>query len=106
VALFVFAHEAAGAVATVAINDHLTPVQQREGMGTRLAPAGLVRGGALLVERIDPSLGEKYARWYLAQAGKPVPATDALAALADAFPMPAEMIESMRRQIRAAGSGI
>jgi hypothetical protein len=106
VALFVFAHEAAGAVATVAINDHLTPVQQREGMGTRLAPAGLVRGGALLVERIDPSLGEKYARWYLAQAGKPVPATDALAALAEAFPMPAEMIESMRRQIRAAGSGI
>jgi hypothetical protein len=106
VALFVFAHEAAGAVATVAINDHLTPVQQREGVGTRLAAAGLVRGGALLVERIDPSLAEKYARWYLAQAGKPVPASDALAALAEVFPMPAEMIESMRRQIRAAGSGI
>ena len=106
VALFVFAHEAAGAVATVAINDHLTPVQQREGVGTRLAAAGLVRGGALLIERIDPSLGEKYARWYLAQAGKPVPASDALAALAEVFPMPAEMIESMRRQIRAAGSGI
>lgn len=106
VALFVFAHEAAGAVATVAINDHLTPVQQREGLGTRLAAAGLVRGGALLVERIDPSLGEKYARWYLAQAGKPVPPSDALAALAEAFPMPADMIESMRRQIRAAGSGI
>lgn len=106
VALFVFAHEAAGAIAAVAINDHLTPVQQREGVGTRLQAVGLVRGGALLVERIDPTLTEAYARWYLAQSGKPVPTSDALVALTEAFPMPAEMIESMRRQIRIAGSGI
>ena len=106
VMLFSFAHEAAGAVATVAVNDHLTPAQQREGAGARLAASGLVRGGALLVERIDPALAERYARWYLMQSGKPVPAREALAALALAFPMSQEMIDSMKRQIELAFVGI
>lgn len=104
--LFVFAHEASSAVAAVAINDHLTPAQQREGVGTRLMATGLVRGGALLVEQVDPALAERYARWYLAQAGKPVPASGALAALAAAFPMPDDMIVSMRRQIALSFTGI
>lgn len=106
VMLFTFAHEAAGAVAAVAVNDHLTPAQQREGAGVRYASAGLVRGGALVVERIAPALAERYARYYLAQAGKPVPAGGALAALAEAFPMPEEMIASMKRQIALAFTGI
>lgn len=106
VMLFSFAHEAAGAVAQVAVNDHLTPAQQREGAGAKFSAVGLVRGGALLVERVDPALAERYARWYLAQSGKPVPARDALAALATAFPMPQDMIDSMKRQIDLAFGGI
>lgn len=106
VLLFVFAHEAASSVAAVAINDHLTPAQQREGVGARLMATGLVRGGALVVEKIDPALAERYARWYLAQAGKPVPARDALAALALAFPMPEDMLVSMKRQIDLSFTGI
>ncbi len=106
VLLFSFAHEAAGAVASVAVNDHLTPAQQREGLGASLAAIALVRGGALLVERIDPALAERYARWYLEQSGNPVPARDALAALALAFPMSPEMIASMKRQIELAFVGI
>jgi len=107
VLLFTFAHEAAGAVAQVAIADHLTPAQLRAGVGTRLAATGLVRAGALLVARIDAGLGERYARWYLAQAGQPMPAPgQALAALATAFPMPDEMLASMRRQIDLAFGGI
>ncbi|MFM9013396.1 MAG: hypothetical protein ACKORK_07335 [Gemmatimonadota bacterium] len=104
--LFTFVHEAAGAVVQVAVTDHLTPVQQRAGAGARLATIGLVRGGALLVSRIDPALGERYARFYLAQAGVTVPASGALAALAEAFPMPEEMLASMRRQIDLAFGGI
>ena len=104
--LFVFAHEASSPVAAVAINDHLTPAQQRDGVGVRLMSTGLVRAGALLVERIDPALAERYARWYLAQAGRPVPTTGALAALAAAFPMPEEMLVSMRRQVALAFTGI
>lgn len=106
VILFTFVHEVSSAVATVAVNDHLTPAQQREGMGARLASAGLVRGGALLLERVDPALAERYARWYLAQSGHAVPRTDALAALAAAFPMPDDMIASMRRQVAGAFGGI
>lgn len=104
--LFGFAHEAAGAVAAVAIADHLTPAQQRAGAGAALAATGLVRGGALLVARIDPALGERYARWYLALAGQPVPASGALEALAAAFPLPDEMLGSLRRQIDLAFTGI
>lgn len=106
VMLFTFAHEAASPVATVAVNDHLTPAQQREGTGAKLAATGLVRGGALIVEKIDPALAEAYARFYLAQAGKPVPASGAMAALAAAFPMPEEMVASMKRQIDLAFTGI
>lgn len=106
VVLFTFVHEAASAVANVAINDNLTPVQQREGVGARLASAGLVRGGAILLERVDPALAERYARYYLSQMGRPVPRTGALAALATALPMPDEMIASMRRQVEAAFGGI
>lgn len=104
--LFTFAHEAASPVANVAVNDHLTPAQQREGAGARLAAIGLVRGGALIVGRIDAALAERYARFYLAQAGKPVPRSGALAALAEAFPMSDEMLASMRRQIDLAFTGI
>lgn len=106
VLLFSFAHEAAGAIAQVAVNDHLTPAQQREGAGNRLAATGLVRGGAILVEKIQPALAERYARWYLTLAGKPVPARDALGALAAAFPMPEEMLASMKRQVDLAFTGI
>ena len=106
VMLFTFAHEAVGSVAQVAVNDHLTPVQQRQGLGERYASIGLVRGGALLVERIDPALAERYARFYLAQAGRPIAGGDVMAAFAAAFPMPDDMIGSMRRQIDIAFGGI
>lgn len=106
VVLFTFAHEAAGAISQVAVNDHLTPAQQREGVGARLSAVGLVRGGALLVARVDQAAAERYARYYLAQAGRPVPARNALAALEAAFPMPDDMVASMRRQIEIAFGGI
>jgi hypothetical protein len=106
VALFTFVHEAAGVVANVAVNDNLTPAQLREGAGTRLASAGLVRGGALLMARIDPAAAERYARYYLAQMGRTVPPSGALAVLEAAFPMPEVMLASMRRQIELAFAGI
>ncbi|MDH5234186.1 MAG: hypothetical protein OEW77_04450 [Gemmatimonadota bacterium] len=106
VALFTFVHEAAGVIASSAVNDNLTPAQQREGAGTRLSSAGLVRGGALLMAHVGAAEAERYARYYLAQMGRTVPATGALAALEAAFPMPEEMLTSMRRQIEIAFAGI
>ena len=104
--LFTFAHEAAGAIAKVAVDDNLTPAQQRAGLGNTYGSAGLVRGGALIVERLLPGTGERYARWYLAQMGKSAPDGQALAALEAAFPMPIEMIDAMKRQIELSFSGI
>jgi hypothetical protein len=106
VLLYAFAHEAAGAIAKVAVDDHLTPAQLRQGLGDTYLSHGLVRGGALIAELGSPGAGERYARWYLAQAGKPVPDGDALAALAEAFPMPEPMVEEMKRQIRLSNQGI
>jgi hypothetical protein len=104
--LFAFAHEVAGTIAQVAVDDNLTPAQKRAGAGAPIVSAGLVRGGALLVERVEPGMGERYARWYLAQMGRPAPEGTALDALAAAFPMPEEMLASMRRQIDIAFAGI
>lgn len=106
VLLFTFAHEAAGAIVRVAVNDNLTPAQQRAGLGNTYAAAGLVRGGALLVEAVVPGAGERYARYYLAQMGKTAPEGGALAALAEAFPMPEIMIAEMQRQIALSLQGI
>jgi hypothetical protein len=106
VLLYVFAHEAAGAMAQVAVTDNLTPAQQRQGLGATLTASGLVRGGALLVEQATPGAGERYARYYLAQMGKTAPEGRALAALAEAFPMPDAMLDEMRRQIALSFQGI
>jgi hypothetical protein len=106
--LFAFAHEAIVSTAQAAVNDHLTPAEQRSGVGAQYGSAGLVRGGALLVERIAPGMGARYARWYLAQMGRDQPADDAsaLAELAAAFPMRPEMLETIQRQINLAFAGI
>jgi len=106
ITLFTFVHEAAGAIAKVAVDDNLTPAQQRAGLGNTYGSAGLIRGGALIVERLLPGMGERYARWYLAQMGKSAPEGTALALLAEAFPMPVEMIDAMKRQIELSFSGI
>lgn len=106
VLLYVFAHEAAGAMARVAVTDNLTPAQLRQGLGDSLSANGLVRGGALLVEHILPGAGERYARYYLAQMGKTAPEGGALAALAEAFPMPDLMIDEIKRQIALSFQGI
>lgn len=106
VLLYAFAHEAAGSIAAVAVNDNLTPAQQREGLGARYTGHGLVRGGALLVEQVVPGAGERYARWYLAQMGKTAAEGGAMAALAEAFPMPEAMLAEMKRQIALSFQGI
>ncbi|MBX3174329.1 MAG: hypothetical protein KF709_07940 [Gemmatimonadaceae bacterium] len=105
IVLYVFAHEVSGSIARNAVNDHLTPAQQRAGEGERYSAAGLVRGGALLVERLFPGMGERYARYYLAQMGVAYEGS-ATAALEAAFPMLPEMVAEMKRQIELSFQGI
>lgn len=104
-ALYVTAHELVGAVTSPVIDDNLSPAQKRAGDGERLSSIALVRGGLMLLQRAAPQLAEGYARFYLrvAQAsysGNP------LEALERAFPLNADLADSMRRQIGLAFGGI
>ena len=64
-----------------------------------------MRGGAILVGKISPELAPKYAAFYLRAAGV-APGTDVMATFAKTFPLPAEMLASIERQIAIAFGGI
>ncbi len=91
-AIYVFAHEAVGRIATSAIIDNTTPAQQRQGIADRYAGPAAVRGGLMLLQRTAPELVDGYCRYYLGAANAAVPATappaTLPAALAEAFPLP------------------
>ncbi len=70
-AIYVFAHEAMGAVAAAAITDNITPAQRRAGLGAHYESAATVRGGLMLLERTAPDLVDGYCRYYLAAANIP-----------------------------------
>jgi hypothetical protein len=109
-AIVVFAHEVVGSTVGAAVADNTTPAEKRSGAADRLVAFGQVRGGAQLVQAIAPELVAPYVRYYLAQGGHRLPAsaTDAalLEALATAYPMPAPILDAIRRQIEIALSGI
>lgn len=106
----VFAHEIVGSTVGSAVSDHTTPAEQRSGLTTRYMAFGQVRGGVLLLQRIAPELVALYVRYYLRQGGHLVPggATEAalVRALEAAYPLPAPMLEAIKRQIDIALGGI
>lgn len=105
-AFYVFAHEAAlGPLAQAAVNENITPAEQRAGVGTRYETFAAVRAGAMLLQRIAPELADGYARYYLASAGKAVGANP-LAALAAAFPLNDLIRDAIARQLDVVLGGI
>lgn len=105
-AIYVFAHEIVASVTATAIEDNTTPAERRAGTADRWASPALVRGGALLLQRVAPELVDGYARYYLAAANVPFPGGDATAALAAAFPVPDAIRDAIRRQIDVVLGGI
>ncbi|HEX5580225.1 MAG TPA: hypothetical protein VFX39_01535 [Gemmatimonadaceae bacterium] len=104
-AVYVFAHEVVGTVAQQAVDDHTTPAEKRDGVADRLQGTALVRGGAMLLQRVAPELADGYARYYLSLSGARVTG-EPLAALERAFPLPAPLAESLARQIELVLGGI
>jgi hypothetical protein len=104
-ALYVFAHEVVGTVAQQAVDDNTTPAEKRDGVADRLQGTALVRGGALLLQRLAPDLADGYARYYLSLADEPA-GDDAQAALARAFPLPAPLAAGLAQQIELVLAGI
>ena len=105
-AIYVFTHEALGALAATAISDNITPNERREGLADKMASAAAVRGGAILLQRVAPELADGYARYYLRAAGLPASASDVQAALATAFPLDARVRDAITRQLDAVLAGI
>ena len=105
-ALFTFAHEVSSSVTSIAIDDNTSPAEKRNGTGDRYASDALVRGGAMLMQRLAPELAQGYARYYLRSARVQFSTGDAMAALATAFPLPDAIRDAIQRQIEVVLGGI
>ena len=105
-AIYTFAHEVAGALATSAVNDNTTPNDKRTGVAQRMQSAAAVRTGYLLLQRTSPDLADGYARYYLKSAGATATAADPGAALASTFPLPTSLLDAIGRQLDVVLGGI
>ncbi len=105
-ALFVLAHEVAGAPAALAIRDNTTPAEQRDGTSDRYASLGAVRGGAAILARVAPELVANYQRYYLGVARASVPEGDPAAAFERTFPLPSAIRDAIVRQVDMILGGI
>ena len=104
-AIFTFAHDVVSSVTSVAIDDNTSPAEKRSGVGDRYASTALVRGGAMLIQRLAPEMADAYARYYL-RAARVTFSGDAMAALAKAFPMPDAIRDGIQRQLDVVLGGI
>jgi hypothetical protein len=105
VALFVFVHEVAGAVANAAIEDNTTPADRRSGTTSRYEQSAAVRAGALLLDRTVPALVPGYMRYYLQQAGR-TPPPEPHAMFVQAFAVPDAVRDAIARQLDVILGGI
>jgi hypothetical protein len=105
-ALYTFAHEIVLGVSTTAVNDNITPAEQRSGAGAAQTSNAAVRGGLLLIEKVAPELAPGYQRYYLASVGARVPSGDPRAAFATAFPLPAVTLAAIKGQLDTVMGGI
>ncbi len=107
--LYVFAHEATGALVGPAVSDNTTPAEQRAGIAARHVSSGQVQAGAMLLTRLAPELLPGYQRYYLRQSGQRVPGEtrDAYTAAFNAtFTLPAAIRDALAKQIDIVLSGI
>lgn len=105
-ASYTAAHEFVGAIVGSVVADNTSPADQRTGLAAHYVSAGQVRGGLLLLRRAAPELADGYARFYLREAGLPVPNTGAAAALDAAFPLPPAILDAVSRQLDVVMRGI
>jgi len=105
-AVYVFAHETVNAIATTAINDNITPTEQRNGTAARYAANVAVRSGAILLQRAAPELAQGYMRFYLRSAGITPPSGDPTSLFTTIFSIPDAIRDAVIRQIEVVLGGI
>ena len=104
-AIYVFAHEVTGSIVATAVNDNLSPAEQRSGAGSRHITLGQVRAGAMLLQRTAPELVPGYTRYYLSQGGFST-SGDINARLVSSYPLPDIIREAIDRQLNIVLGGI
>jgi hypothetical protein len=104
-AFYVFAHEITSSIVSTAVNDNVTPTEQRSGLGARYVTTGTVRAGAMLLQRSAPELVAGYIRYYLTQAGQST-SGDINARLVATFPLPDAIRQAIERQLEVVLGGI
>src|SRR4051812_35955938 len=104
-AIYVFAHEAIGGLASTAVNDNITPEQKRTGLGERYQSAAAVRGGALLIQRTSPEILDGYMRYYLRSVNRPAGA-NLQTSFNAAFPITDIIRDALVRQLDVVLGGI
>jgi hypothetical protein len=105
-AIFGFVHEAVAQLVAEAITDNTTPAEQRSGATVGYQGNGSVRGGALLIKRVQPDQLQAYMRFYLQTAGLTPPSGDATSAFEAAFPTPNAILTAVGKQIDVVLGGI
>jgi hypothetical protein len=105
-AIYVFAHEAMGTLANQVITDNTTPAEKRSGAADSYASPAAVRGGALLLERVAPELLKGYQQYYLRSANARVAPGLEATLLERTFPLPAPILDGIRRQLDIVLGGI
>ncbi len=91
--VFALIHEQVGALALQVVADNTTPAEKRAGVADQVSAIAAVRAGALLLEKVAPSLAEGYRQFYLAEAratGRP---------FAQVFALPPAIATGLSRQL-------
>jgi hypothetical protein len=104
-AIYVIAHEVVGSLVSTAVNDNVTPTEQRQGVADRYIANGAVRAGAMLLQKIAPELVNAYARYYLQSANRNV-GTNPVTTLTTVFTLPEGIREAIQRQLDVVLGGI
>jgi len=105
-AIYVLAHETVNAITATAINDNVTPAEQRSGVAARYTANANVRAGAILLQHAAPELATGYMRYYIRAAGVTTPATDVSSLFIATFPIPDAVRNAMTRQLEVVLGGI
>jgi hypothetical protein len=105
--LYVLAHELTGTLVGPVVTDHVTPAEQRAGIGSRYVSIGQVAAGAMLLQRIAPELRDGYERYYLMQTGVTIPPGATSATLFNqTFVLPPIIRDALGRQLDLVLGGI
>jgi len=97
-ALYSIAHEIVQQITNVAIGQNGSLLRRQSDYDVYGADAA-VRGGEMLLARLDPAARAGYMAYYLRVAGEAVPSGDATAAFEKAFPLPKPILDAIARQL-------